>query len=211
MLKRSSLLAVPLFLLAATSAQAATGDPIRYHAMVGYSGVAGDAKDFVQDGWSFGFGVLYTPPKGFLSFRGDLGYEWWDVRTGNIPTGEVRIDDGDASVFSFRAGVQAGTKNETGFNFYGGVGIGGYYARAELTQTALVTGIWCDWWGWCYPITSVGDAIVADEGTTKFGYYGMVGGSYQVGSGDLFLEASYHWVQTKQTLEYFPIVLGYRW
>jgi len=211
MLKRLPWLAVALLaLVIATPSRAASGDPLRYHGWIGYSGISGDASDFVKDGWSVGFGVLWTPTKGFLQVRGDLGYDWWDVKTGEIPTGETRIDDGNASVWYLRGGVQAGTHRD-GFNFYGGVGISGNYLKAELTQEALVTGIWCDWWGWCYPYTTVGDLIVADESTTKFGYYAMVGGSFQIGSGDLFIEATYNWVQTKTTLEYFPIVIGYRW
>jgi opacity protein-like surface antigen len=210
MWKRLSWIACATLLFAATTSDAASGDPIRYHGWIGYSGISGDADKLVKDGWSVGFGVLWTPQKGMFQLRGDLGYDWWDVKTGNIPSGEVRIDDGNASAWYLRGGIQVGTKRE-GFNFYGGAGIGGYYVKGELTQEALVSGIWCDWWGWCYPITTVGDVIVADESTTKFGYYAMVGGSFQVGSGDLFIEATYNWVQTKNTFEYFPIVVGYRW
>jgi hypothetical protein len=215
MLKRLSWLVFAVLLVASTGARAEPGDPIRYHGWLGYSGVSGDASDFVKDGWSVGFGVVWTPTKGFLQVRGDLGYDWWDIKTGDIPSsggGDAtsRIDDGNGSVWYLRGGVQMGTKRE-GFNFYGGVGISGNYLKAELTQEALVTGIWCDWWGWCYPYTTVGDLIVADESTTKFGYYAMIGGSFQLGPGDLFIEATYNWVQTKTTLEYYPIVVGYRW
>lgn len=56
-----------------------------------------------------------------------------------------------------------------------------------------------------------GDVIVGDEQTTKFGYYVNVGVSWDMGGGEAFLEANYHWVQTKETFEYFPINLGYRW
>ena len=211
MFKRLPWLALAIVLVASTAAHAERGDPFRFHGWLGYSGVAGDASDVLKDGWSLGFGVLWTPnEKGLFQVRGDLGYDWWDVKTGEIPTGEVFIDDGNASAWYLRGGIQVGTHRE-GANFYGGVGIGGYYLQGELTQEALVTGIWCDWWGWCYPITTVGDVIVADESTTKFGYYAMVGGAFPVGPGDLFVEASYNWVQTKTTAEFFPIVVGYRW
>ena len=67
MLKRVSWLAIALLaLVIATPSRAASGDPLRYHGWIGYSGIAGDASDFVKDGWSVGFGVLWTPQKGFL-------------------------------------------------------------------------------------------------------------------------------------------------
>ena len=211
MLKRLPWLALVILLVASTTAHAERGDPIRYHGWLGYSGVAGDASDVLKDGWSVGFGVLWSPQeKSLFQVRGDVGYDWWDVKTGEIPGGLVEIDDGNASAWSVRGGIQFGTNRE-GFNVYGGAGIGGYYLRGELTQETLVTGIWCDWWGWCYPITTVGDVIVDEESTTKFGYYANIGGAFPVGPGDLFVEASYHWVQTKTTAEFFPIVVGYRW
>lgn len=214
MIKRFRFVPLAMLLVASTqfNARAAgSDDPTQWHGWIGYSGIGGDVSDIAKDGWSLGFGVLYTPPKGVIQVRGDLGYDFWDIKTGDIPTGEVHIDDGDASSFSFRAGVQAGTDRD-GFNFYGGVGIGGYYLRAQLTETALIPGTICDpWWGYCYPAVVEGDVILADDSTTKFGYYAMIGGSFEVGAGEMFIEATYHWVQTQQSVEYYPIVLGFRW
>lgn len=188
-------------------------EPLRWHVYTGWSGVTGAASDYLDDGWMLGFGGIWSPRPGKtnLGLRFDVDYNWWDVKTGNLPGDQLRVDDGDANAFTLRTAlhVEGGDRAR----FYGDVGVGGYSLYANVTNSVLVPGYICDPWYWwiCYPGLVEGDVIVADEKTTKFGYYATLGAAWEMGGGEGFVEASYHWVQTKQTMEYIPIVVGYRW
>jgi opacity protein-like surface antigen len=194
-------------------------EPLRWHVYTGWSGLSGDASDYLEDGWMLGFGAIWSPRPGKtnLGLRFDMDYNWWDVKTGALPPpdqpgeGQLTVDDGDANAWTLRTALHVEGGDRT--RFYGDVGIGGYSLYANVTNSVLVPGYICDPWYWwiCYPALVEGEAIVADEQTTKFGYYATLGAAWEMGGGEGFVEASYHWVQTKETVEYIPIVLGYRW
>jgi hypothetical protein len=86
-------------------------------------------------------------------------------------------------------------------------GGGGYHRYAALTATTLVA--YCDpYWGWCYPAT--GQAVTNSDSLTKWGWSAAAGITFNLGQGQLYLEARYHWMETSPTTQYFPILLGYR-
>ncbi len=205
---------VMVLLGAASAARAGTGDkPLKWQGDFGWSMVEGDGGDVFEDGWTFGFGAVWTPtPDWPVDLRFDLTWDIWDVNTGNVPNLDVRVDDGDADQWSLRGGAQWESKGDRA-RFVGGAGIGVYYLHADVTEEVIGTGYICDpWWGWCYPGLVVGDLIVADESTTKFGYYASAGVIFPLRNQvDLFVEAQYHWVQTKTTWKTLPIVFGARW
>jgi hypothetical protein len=212
-MKRWTVLLAVLFIMATGSAAlAGTDSAVRYHFYGGYSGIAGDFSDVVKDGWNIDFGGVYKPnPTKPFGLRWDISYDWYDLKTGSIPN-VVKIDSGTASVWSIRLGAQFESKKSGKAHFYGGLGMGGYRLYADLRQTALYDGYYCDpWWGYCYGGVYAGEAIVASDYTTKLGYYVNAGVEFPTGPGGIFIEGQYHWVQTKTSFEYYPIVLGYRW
>lgn len=108
-------------------------------------------------------------------------------------------------------------KKEGGASFYIVAGVGGYYLDGRLTDTGLVYyPPVCDpWYWWCYPGgVGQGTYAVTSESATKFGWNGGVGLTFEVGSSgsQLFLEAKYNSVDTdRESTDFVPITLGYRW
>jgi len=94
---------------------------------------------------------------------------------------------------------------------YVGLGIGGYRRYVELTNTVLVSGIYCDpWWGYCWETLFPGDVIQASDTLTKFGYNAVVGVTFPAGHGTMFVEGRYHRMDSEVATEYIPISIGYR-
>jgi hypothetical protein len=97
------------------------------------------------------------------------------------------------------------------FGGYVGLGVGGYRRYAALTNEVLVPGYICDpYWGYCYNAVTTGHQIIADDTLTKFGVNAAVGLNFPVGSGEMYVEARYHYIDTAKSTEFLPIVLGYR-
>ena len=133
------------------------------------------------------------------------------MRLGQSVTDNLRIDDGNGSVWSLTADALWEFGGNGKIGGFVGVGIGGYKRRVELTSEVLVSGIYCDpWWGWCYPATAVGDEVTDSDTVTKFGYNAAIGITFPVGEGDLYLEARYHRMDTHTATEFLPIMIGYR-
>ena len=207
------LVAILSFVLA-PAASAQSDKPVQLHVFGGWSPIAGDASTYIDDGWDIAFGGVWHPnPQRPLGLRFDLAYDWWNVPTGNLPAGDFTVDNGDANNWSLRAGLQFDSHNQGRAHFSGGIGLGGYSVHGRLTNSVVVPGYICDpWWGWCYPGLVEGDSVVASKTTTKLGYYATVGAAFDTsGAGQVFVEAQYHYVTLSHTLEYWPIVVGYRW
>jgi opacity protein-like surface antigen len=215
MTRRRLLPLTALFCFALSSVALAQSDkPVQLHVYGGWSPLTGNASDVLDSGWVLDFGGVWTPdPQRPLGLRFDLGYNWWDVQTGALPSGDLKVDGGDANDWSLRAAAFFQMRNKGRAHFNASVGIGGYSVHGRLTNTVLVPGYICDpWWGWCYPGVVQGQQIVASKTTTKIGYNATVGVSIETsGSGQVFVEAQYHYVTLSNTLEYWPIVVGYRW
>ena len=219
MILRKTLFALSLCLiLGATVAMAQPADdPKQYHFFTGYSPITGDAQPFLNAGWSLGFGGTVNPnrQKEEVSLRWDVTYDWWDVNHGAVlesGASSARADDGRADLWTYTVGAQFDSHNSGHARWHGGVGLGGYRLHGELTQTALVSGIYCDpWWGICYPVTTVGDVITDSKTTTKLGYYADLGIDFELTNSDFFIEARYNYAKYENTFESYPIVLGWRW
>ncbi len=208
-------LSLCLFLGATVAMAQPADDPNQFHFFAGYSPLTGDIKPYLKDGYSLGFGGTFNPnrQKNALSLRWDVTYDWWDVNQGQISAdGASRADDGNADLWTYTVGVQFDSHNSGKVRFHGGVGLGGYRLHGELTQEALLTGIYCDpWWGWCYPYTTVGDVVTQSKTTTRLGYYADLGIDFELTNSDFFIEARYNYADYGHAFESYPIVLGWRW
>src|SRR5262249_46040066 len=96
---------------------------------------------------------------------------------------------------------------------YIGLGAGMYTRYWQLTRTVITGGIWCDpWTGWCYPSTFPGQLIADSDRLTKIGYSAVAALTFPTSSGgQLYLQASYHYMNTDPSPTCVPILLGCRW
>lgn len=215
MMRRLILVTALCAMAASTTAMAGASDkPVSWQFDFGYTMMEGDASKFIDNGYTLGFGAVLRPnPKKAINWRFDFTYDWADVNTGNLPTGDIRIDDGDWNQWSLRAGIQFETHGDKAHMTFG-AGIGGYKEYARVEQTILVPGYICDPWYWwyCYPGLVQGDVTVGSKSLTKFGYYGSLGVVFPLQNSDFFIEAQYHWVDLGSAdFTTLPIVLGWRW
>ena len=60
-------------------------------------------------------------------------------------------------------------------------------------------------------ISMIGNAVVASNSTTRFGWNGGVGMAFRLQGPTLFIEARYTRIETSpQPLEFIPITIGWR-
>jgi hypothetical protein len=218
-MKRSVWFAVFGVLVLATTlpvnAQNDERKPVQGYFAGGYVVPAGDASDFVTDGWNLSGGAILRPfPDKPFAFRLDFGYSRVDASRGLINfanTVGLEADDGFVSMGNITAEALWEFGHPGNVGGYLGLGIGGYRRYAALTATALIDGIYCDpWWGWCYPAAVVGDVITQDDSLTKVGYSATVGMTIPAGHGQMYFEARYHYMISERATQYFPILFGYR-
>ncbi len=175
---------------------------------LGYSAPQGPASDFISSGWMFQGGFTWRPTSGPFGLRGDLAGNKFNASThaldgyldGNIRVWSLTAD----AVYDFR------TRGPVGYYVTGGVGM--YRLYANLTVPTWYEGYWCDPWGWCYVGYYPGQRTIWDKAVYEFGYNLGAAVTYKLRSqGQFYVEVTYHWVQTAQSTEYMPIVIGWRW
>lgn len=196
----------------------------------GWSMIQGDASDILDDEWYFNGGATYWPTDWAIGIDLDLSWSNYEFSREAINAINTAIDSdpigalggdvtgGDVDIWGFTLNGQwSPMKKEGGAGFYITAGVGGYYLDGRLTDTGLVYyPPYCDpWYWWCVPGGyGQGDYIVASEASTKFGYNGGVGLTFEVGSGgQLVIEARYHTIDTYQgtSTDFVPLTIGYRW
>jgi opacity protein-like surface antigen len=190
--------------------------PLTWHVDAGYSETTGRTQDYLDGGWIVSGGMTWRPrPDTPFSLKLDAHYSEYDatdrlINIGSAAT-QTRIDDGTGStlgldlngVFDFPLGSR--------MRGYLTAGVGADRRRIELTQTALFNGVVCDpWWGLCGIGAVPGDVLVARDTTTRFAWNGGLGVEFPLSRGALFLDATYHRIETRRPTEYVPIVVGIR-
>jgi len=181
------------------------------HIAGGYNSLSGDAGDVADDGLNINGGATYWPEPWPLGLTLELGFNKSDITSEAAAAADAT--GGNADIWSLTAGAvwSPDTDGKVGFQLSGG--IGGYHLDADLTELGLFVGPVCSpWFWWCAPGIGVGDVIVGSVSTTKFGWNGGIGITFELESDSvIYLEAKYHSVGTKVSTEYIPIVIGYRW
>jgi len=173
---------------------------------IGWSGLEGTAGDALGDDLILNGGAVYKPSDWPLGVFFDMAYSNYDIKSAELDAAGLQGDVSDVSLSSgFLWSKSFGGK--VGFYLQGG--ISGYYLDAEVTETTTV--VVCDpWWWWCY--VDDGEIVWASQDSTEFGYNAGVGLTFDMASdSQLYVEARYHWIDADQTVEYIPIVVGYRW
>ena len=120
------------------------------------------------------------------------------------------MDDGYANMWTLTADVFWKFGKPHGVGGYIGVGAGGYRRYAALTNYVTQLGYICDpWWG-CYYAPYTGTQTVAHDTLTKFGFNSSIGMTFPVGTGEMYVEARYHYMDTPEATEFIPVLIGYR-
>ncbi|HLZ97191.1 MAG TPA: hypothetical protein VKP66_04540 [Steroidobacteraceae bacterium] len=202
---------------AAASSTAEAQEPrIHWHVMGGYSEPLGTTANYLQGGYIVGGGFTVAPSNNSpLDFRFDASYSEHNATNNllniNQQATNTQIDNGTGSFWSGTGNLEFHVPIIYGVRGYGIAGIGVYHARVELTQ-AVPYGYgyyYCDpFSGFC---DGGGNALVASEGVTKFGWNAGVGLEFALPYGQSwFIEARYHRINTDTPIEYVPIEIGYR-
>lgn len=219
MRKMTGLFALVL-LATATSAFAQVGSkPLVGHFAFGWVDPQGKAGDAAESGWNFSGGAtVFKDPHKPIGIRGDFAYNWFYATEGAVESANgsgaiSQIDDGFASMTTITVDAIYDFSRPGKVGGYFGLGLGMYSRYWQLTQTALVGGIWCDpWTGWCYPGTVAGQVIADSDRLTKIGYNAVAAITFPLKSGaQIYLEASYQYMDSSPATEYVPILFGMRW
>jgi hypothetical protein len=219
-MNKATLLVALLVLSISPVAFAQVGsDPIVGHFAGGWVEPQGKTADVVDPGWNFSGGAtFFRDPHKPLGIRLDVSYNWfWATKqtldSANGSGAVQRVDDGFASMFAVTVDAIYDFSRKGHIGGYIGAGLGGYTRYWQLTTETVVGGWWCDpWTGWCYPSTVPGYVVADSDRLTKMGYQAVAAITFPMPSGaQLYLEASYHWMDTDPSTTYMPILLGWRW
>lgn len=210
-------------LFAAANVHAVDG-PVVGHVSFGPSMPQGDSGDFLEDGWALhGGATWFSSSRPNLGLRLDLGVDWFDMKqslldtidtdTGAGSPGIQPPDEGYARAWSATVDVMwnSNSKGTVGWYVVGGAGF--YYAQADLSEYGVTSGWYCDpWWGVCYPGVGTGEYIIESESNWEWGLNAGAGITFKTGpSAEIYVEAIYHWVDTKNGAEFIPVTVGVRW
>jgi len=185
------------------------------HVGIGYVLPQGDTGDVLEEDLWFAGGAAYYPDTWPVGIMLELGYSNHDIKheaLEPIQPPDSRID-GDVTVWSMTANAVWSPRLGSSAGFYAVGGIGAYRVEGRLSEAGYYSGIVCDpWLWWCSPALVPGEVILASESTTEFGFNLGVGVAFEVGlSSEVYLEVRYHSVDTSETTELLPLVIGYRW
>jgi opacity protein-like surface antigen len=192
--------------------------PIAWHFDIGYSWTSGTTADYLDDGWTIGGGLTWTPRSDSpFSLLAELHYSGYDatselVRLANLQSDTVRIDDGDAEVWGLNVNGVYRLQFSERARGYLTAGVGEYYRNVQMTQTVLLAGTYCDpWWGFCYPGVFPGQVIAEEQSTTRFAWNAGVGVEFPMSAGgSWYIDARYHRIETSEPTEFIPLTVGFR-
>ena len=195
--------------------------PITGHAAFGVSLPEGAHGEFLEDGWALHGGATWWSADRPFGLRLDIGLDWTDMTnealdlieiSPDVP-GDEHPDQGDVRIWSGSLDIVWQPKRNGTVNFYllGGGGV--YYTSWALSEVGYGYGTWCDWyWGICYPGIYEGLYLLEDDSSWDLGLNAGAGVTFQLRSGtELYLEATYHWVDSERSAEFVPVTFGARW
>jgi opacity protein-like surface antigen len=196
------------------------------HVDVGYAFANGDSSDFLDDDWTIGGGAIYWPSDWPVGLSFDVNYWQMDLSSAALdrindlvdqdPDNDGEITGGDVEVWQF--GLNAiwslGPEPTNGFYLTGGINYNDVTGR--ITETGLVYyPPICDpwYWWWCIPGgVGPGNIVVGKQSTEEFGWNIGAGYSFDMRSGQFFIEARYQQIHVgDDNLEYIPLTFGFRW
>jgi hypothetical protein len=188
-------------------------NPVQWFVDGGLNVPASSTSDLLRTGWVFGFGATFSQPGAPFALRLEFNYAANDVTSHALyqasgATG-MNISGGWVDIWSATAGGEYKFPLSPTSYGYVTAGVGAYYTSVQLTEIAH--GYVCNpWWNYCY--IGTGEAVVASNSTTHFGWNFGGGFAWHMASGSsLFVEARYSWIDTQSPrIKYIPVVFGVR-
>lgn len=214
--QRCALLA--LLALVIVLAPPAAAQEVKGHFSIGPSFLEGNVSDLLDTGWAIHGGATWFGNRPF-GLRLDGGVDWFNAKDSFLDTidtnpGTPNIieppDDGDAWVWSLTGNLFWESKSQGHVRFYVTGGIGVYYARWTLSEYGYGSGYYCDWY-YCYPGVVPTQYLLQDGSSWEWGLNAGAGVAFPTSSGEVFIEADYHWIDTENTTQMIPVMIGYRW
>lgn len=202
-------------LCAAGAAQADSG--VKWHIMGGYSDTLGNTANYLQGGPIFAGGFSIQPQwLGPFEMRFDLSYSEYNASIALINSGQVAtnqpLDGGTGSIWSAGGNLLYHVPVAYGVRAYGIAGVGVYHTRIDLTQALPYGGGYYGYgYGYGYGCCGYAEAVVASHGVTDFGWTAGAGVEFALPYGhSWFIETRYQHINSTSTIEYLPIMIGYR-
>jgi opacity protein-like surface antigen len=190
--------------------------PFSWYVNAGAALTMGKSSDFLSTGWTLGGGMTYRrKPQNRFALQFDLGFADFNATHKLIDLGQQQVqysvDGGSASVWLLSAAGKYTVPFTPNLDAYALLGIGAYHESLQLTERALVGGIVCDPWGFCYVVATDGNVSVASKSLTKIGWNVGLGVEFaHHGRSNWFVEARYHSVQGSRSVQFLPLQIGYR-
>jgi hypothetical protein len=192
------------------------------HASIGASLPQGDSSEFLDDGWAIHGGFTwFSPSRPSFGLRVDMGADWWDVSNDALdlidtdPTTPIVVeppDDGNATVWTGSADLVWNPRTSGVVGVYVVAGVTVDYVTWNISEDGYGASYWCDWWwGYCYPVAVQGQFVIRSGDSWEWGWNAGIGVTFKTGTGEVYLEGIYHWVDTTNEATFIPVTLGYRW
>jgi len=209
-----------VLVIAVAAASYARAQEVKGHFGFGPSFPQGNANDFLDSGWAIHGGATWYGKRS-IGLRLDVGYDWFDIKDSVLdtidtdPSTPVAIeppDNGDANTWSGTLNLFWESKNAGHVRFYLTGGAGVYYNKWNISQDGYAAGYWCDWyWGICYPGVVPAEFLIQSGSSWDWGVNAGVGIAFPTHSGEIYVEADYHWIDSENSAQMVPVTIGYRW
>lgn len=176
----------------------------------GFSEPVGTTHNRLNTGWNFvaGFG----PRLGrYFSLPVDFTYQHNSAAHFLQTGGSVPIS-GNMRLWSLSLNPRVDVPISHMVDWYATVGYGLYNRREQITQTTVVTGVFCDpWWGFCSVAPVAGNAIVGEHSVYNGGFNFGTGFAFGPPHAKFFAEVRYDYMYTSPVrTEMLPVTFGVR-
>ena len=180
----------------------------------GYTVAAGEAANFVNNGWNLGTGVQWRLGPGPVWLRLDFQYNRNNATPQLLNEGsavnQTRVDHGWTDLWSNDLDAVYYLALSRGIHAYFMAGGGGAIRRISLTRTVNNGGPSClDWAGLCANGGYAGDVLVGSKTTGRWELNAGAGLNFAIGGTDsFFVEARYMEMETPVRTVFVPIRFG---
>jgi outer membrane protein with beta-barrel domain len=188
--------------------------PFNFGVGAGFSTPVQDAGNSLDTGWNVG-------ARGGLNagshLDADLDFQYSHTALNGAALALFGEPGGSVGVWSLQLQpvLHLAPRHSGRANAYATAGFGIFHRNLSLTRPAVATGIFCDPFFGCYPLSYGTTAIVASFTTVKPGFNAGAGLEFPMGHSGaaLFAEARYQRMFTNHGADfsYVPVTFGFRW
>lgn len=187
--------------------------PLKGYVAGGYTVAAGEAANFVNNGWNVGGGWQWGTP-GPVWLRLNFEYSRNDATNQLLTEGtaanQTQINHGWSDLYSTDFDAVYYMRLSRGIKAYVLAGGGGAIRRISLTQTVSSGATVCnDWAGFCEAGGYPGNVLVDSKTTGRWEWNAGVGLDFSIGGSEsFFVEARYMEIETPVPTTFIPIRVG---